>query len=133
MANQFPLQPGDKAPDLSDQRSSTEADRREQRAVTAQALNKQNYHGEYPAADQSRAEGGRLWKVAQATPSEFLSAPYPVIRMDGDNNGMPAEVREINILNYGDGYDTTAPLRVRTVAPSENIWNLDSDQDGQRN
>lgn len=132
MADPHALQRGDVAPDLSDYNFSTEADRRSQEATVVRS-NPMNYHGEYPAADQSRPEGGRLFKVGQATPSEFLSAPYPVIRMDGDNNGYPAEVHEIDILSYGDAYDPTAPIRVREVAPEENHWDLDSDQDGHRN
>lgn len=132
MANRFPLQPGDVAPDLSDYNFSTEADRRDPVATVVRS-NPQNYHGDFPAADQSRAEGGRLWKVGQATPNEFLSAPFNVIQMDGDNSGMPAEVHEIDILKYGDCYDTTAPLRVRTVAPADNNWSLDTDADGHIN
>jgi hypothetical protein len=53
--------------------------------------------------------------------------------MDGDANGMPAEVHELDIRAYGDAYDPTVPMRVRTVAPSENHWNFDSDGDGHRN
>lgn len=130
MADRHPLQPADVAPDLSDYNFSNEADRREQRTAPARS-NPQNYHGEYPAADQSRPEGGRLWKVGQAVPN--LSAPFNVILMDGDNTGYPAEVREIDILQYGDAYDPTAPVRVRIVAPNENHWGLDSDQDGKLN
>lgn len=132
MADRHPLQRGDVAPDLSDYSFSNEADRREQRATVVRS-NPHNYHGDFPAADQSRPEGGRLWKVGQATPNEFLSAPFPVIQMDGDNNGSPAQVHEIHIESYGDCYDPTAPLRVRTVSPAENHWNFDSDGDGHRN
>lgn len=132
MANRFPLQSGDVAPDLSDRHTSTEADRRQPQTTVARS-NPMNYHGDYPAADQSRPEGGRLFKVGQATPSEFLAAPFPVISMDGDNNGYPAEVHEIDILSYGDAYDTTAPVRVRTVAPAESNWSMDTDNDGHRN
>lgn len=132
MANKYPLQPGDVAPDLSDYNFSNEADRRSQETTVARS-NPMNYHGEYPAADQSRPEGGRLWKVGQAQPNEFLSAPYPVIQMDGDNNGYPAEVHEIDICSYGDSYDPTAPMRVRTVSAPENHYNFDSDHDGHRN
>lgn len=113
MADRHPLQAGDVAPDLSDYNFSNEADRRDQ-----------NYHGYRPAADQARAESGRLWKVGQAMPN--LSAPFNVIRMDGDNNGQPTEVREIDMDAYGDCYDPTAPLKVRTV-PN---YHLDSDHDG---
>ena len=133
MANKYPLQPGDVAPDLSDYNFSNEADRRSEQTTTTVRSNPMNYHGDYPAADQSRAEGGRLWKVGQATPNEFLSAPFNVIRMDGDNNGMPAEVRELSIENYGDSYDPTAPIRTRNVAPSENHWGMDTDFDGKLN
>lgn len=132
MANKYPLQAGDVAPDLSDYNFSTEADRREPGVAPARS-NPQNYHGEYPAADQSRPEGGRLWKVGQATPNEFLSAPFPTILMDGDNNGSPAEVHELDIYTYGDCYDPTTPIRVRQIAPAENHYNLDSDFDGHRN
>jgi hypothetical protein len=129
MANPKPLQRGDVAPDLSDYNFSNEADRRADQTVTIVRSNPQNYHGEYPAADQSRAEGGRLWKVGQATPNEFLSAPFPVIQMDGDATGYPAEVHEIDLDSYGDCYDPTAPMRVRTVTN----YHLDSDHDGQLN
>lgn len=132
MADQHPLQAGDRSSDLGDYNFSNEADRRPQQTTPARSV-QSNYHGAYPAADQSRAEGGRLWKVGQATPNEFLSAPYPVIHMDGDATGYPAEVRELDMDTYGDCYDPTAPLRVRTVSPSENHWNLDSDNDGHRN
>lgn len=127
MADPHPLQPGDRAPDLSDYNFSNEADRRGQ-TVTVVRSNPQNYHGEYPAADQSRPEGGRLWKVGQAVPN--FSAPFDVIQMDGDNNGYPAEVHEIDIDHYGDSYDPTAPMRVRDVSRE---WSLDSDHDGQKN
>lgn len=132
MADRHPLQPGDVAPDLSDYNFSNEADRREQSTATARPA-QTYYHGEYPAADQSRPEGGRLWKVGQATPNEFLSAPFPVISMDGDANGMPTQVHEIDICAYGDAYDPTAPMRVRTVASAEQHWGLDSDNDGKLN
>jgi hypothetical protein len=132
VADKHPLQPGDVTPDLSDYNFSNEADRREQETYKVKS-NPMNYHGQYPAADQSRPEGGRLWKVGQAMPNEFLSAPFSVIQMDGDNNGMPAEVHELNIREYGDAYDPTSPLRVRTVAPAESHWDFDSDGDGYRN
>lgn len=130
MANKYPLQPGDVTPDLSDYNFSNEADRRGQETTTARS-NPMHYHGEYPTTDQARPEGGRLWKVGQATPT--MAAPWPVIEMDGDNTGYPAEIHEIDILSYGDAYDPTAPLRVRNVAPSESHWSLDSDADGHRN
>ena len=130
MADRHPLQPGDVAPDLSDYNFSNEADRREQETTVAKS-NPMYYHGEYPAADQARPEGGRLWKVGQATPN--FAAPWPVITMDGDNNGMPAEVHEISILEYGDAYDPTSPMKVRTVAPAESHWPMDTDKDGYRN
>lgn len=124
------LQRGDVAPDLSDYNFSNEADRRPG-VVTSAKSNPQGVHGEHAANDQGHAEG-RLWKVGQAVPNDFLSNPG-VIFMDGDNNGSPAEVREIDLDAYGDCYDPTAPLRVRTVAPSESHWDLDSDHDGHRN
>jgi hypothetical protein len=130
MANRYPLQPGDVAPDLSDYNFSNEADRREPKTMKPQS-GPMYYHGEYPAADQARPEGGRLFKVGQATPT--LQAPWPVIAMDGDNNGQPAEIHELNIREYGDGYDPTAPARVRIVAPNESHWDFDSDNDGFRN
>lgn len=133
MANKYPLQAGDVAPDLSSHTfAPQEADRREP-SVTVARSNPQRSHGENVAGDQDRAASGRLWKVGQAMPNEFLSAPFPVIMMDGDNNGYPAEVHEISIDSYGDGYDPTAPIRVRTVAPADNHWTLDSDHDGHRN
>jgi hypothetical protein len=129
MARPYALQPGDVAPDLSDYNFSNEADRR-QPEVTVARSNPMHYHGEYPAADQARPEGGRLWKVGQAQPNEFLSAPFPVIEMDGDNNGTPAEVHEVDIYTYGDAYDPTAPARVRDVSSE---WHMDTDFDGKRN
>ena len=128
MSDPHPLQRGDVAPDLSDYNFSNEADRRPGKTTSAHSST-MNYHGEYPSADQSRPEGGRLWKVGQATPNAFLSAPFPVISMDGDNTGYPAEVHEIDILSYGDAYDTTSPIRVRTA----DNYNLDSDNDGKLN
>ena len=130
MANKYPLQRGDVAPDLSDYNFSNEADRREQETYTAKS-NPMNYHGEYPAADQAQAEGGRKFQAGSLQPT--MQAPWNVIRMDGDNNGMPAEVHELDICAYGDAYDPTTPMRVRTVAPAENHWGLDSDNDGHRN
>jgi hypothetical protein len=117
MANRFPLQPADASSDLSDYSFSPEADRRSQQST-----------GANPAGDMDRPEG-RLWKVGQAVPNDFLMAPFPVVHMDGDNNGSPAEVHEIDILKYGDCYDPTAPIRVRTV----DNYKLDSDNDGHLN
>lgn len=128
MANRFPLQSGDVAPDLSDYNFSNEADRRADQSATVVRSNPHDTHGEHMSGNQSQAEG-RLWKVGQAMPNDFLSAPFPTIRMDGDNNGMPADVREIDILAYGDCYDPTAPMRIRTV-PN---YSLDSDNDGKLN
>ena len=133
MADRHPLQPGDVAPDLSDYNFSNEADRRADQSAMAPRANPHNYHGEWPAADQARPEGGRLWRPGQVQPNDFLSAPFQTILMDGDNNGMPAEIHEVDILSYGDAYDPTVPARVRIVAPSENHWSLDSDNDGHRN
>jgi len=133
MANRYPLQPGDVTPDLSDYNFSNEADRRADQTVTVARSNPHNYHGEYPAADQARPEAGRLFRPGGLMPNEFLSAPFPTILMDGDNNGSPAEIHEIDVDSYGDCYDTTAPMRVRTVSPAENSWRLDTDHDGQRN
>lgn len=131
MAHKFPLQAGDVANyTASKSFAPNEADRRDQEVTIARS-NPQRYHGENVAGDQDRPASGRLWKVGQAVPN--FSAPFPVIMMDGDNNGYPAEVHEIDLDQYGDGYDATAPLRVRTVAPAENSWNFDSDHDGQRN
>lgn len=126
MANKYPLQPGDVAPDLSDYNFSTEADRRDP-VVTKVRSNPMNYHGDFPAADQSRPEAGRLFKVGQATPN--FAAPFETIYMDGDASGQPAEVHEINILEYGDSYDPTAPIRTRVA----DNWTLDSDNDGKLN
>jgi len=131
MANRFPLQAGDVAPDYSDNRFDSGADRRAPEVTIAQS-NPQYSQGENMTPDQDRPEG-RLWKVGQAEPESRHSAPFPVIMMDGDNNGYPAEVHEIDIYSYGDAYDPTAPMRVRSVAPPENHWELDSDRDGHRN
>jgi hypothetical protein len=128
MANRYPLQSGDVTPDLSDYNFSNEADRRADQTVHAPRSNPHNYHGEYPANDQGRPEGGRLWKVGQATPTQ--QAPWPVILMDGDNNGNPAEIHEVDVNAYGDCYDPTAPMRTRDVSSE---WTLDSDHDGQKN
>lgn len=132
MSDPHPLQRGDVAPDLSDYNFSNEADRRHQETTVAKS-NPMHYHGEYPAADQSRPEGGRLWKVGQAMPDSRFMAPFTVIHMDGDGTGYPAEVHEINIREYGDAYDPTAPMKVRNVAPSESHWDVDTDGDGYRN
>jgi len=125
MADPHPLQRGDRSQDLSDYNFSNEADRRSQETYTPQS-NPMYYHGEFPAADQARPEGGRLWKVGQAVPN--FQAPWNVIAMDGDNNGMPAEVHELNMDMYGDCYDPTAPARVRTAD-----WHVDTDHDGNPN
>lgn len=125
------LQHGDVAPDLSDYNFSNEADRRADQAPTVVRSNPGNYHGENVAGDQAGPASGRLWKVGQATPN--FGAPFSTVFMDGDNTGYPAEVHEIDITSYGDCYDPTAPMRVRTVAPAENHWDLDSDHDGHRN
>jgi hypothetical protein len=130
MADPHALQRGDVAPDLSDYNFSNEADRRTQEVTKARS-NPMYYHGEYPAADQARPEGGRLWKCGQAVPTQ--QAPWNVIAMDGDNNGSPAEVHEINIREYGDSYDPTGPAKVRIVAPNESHWDVDTDNDGYRN
>jgi hypothetical protein len=130
MADPHPLQRGDMSTDLSDYNFSNEADRRQPNTYTVKS-NPMHYHGEYPAADQAQAELGRKFKVGQAQPN--LQAPWSVITMDGDNNGMPAEVHEISIREYGDAYDPTAPAKVRLVAPNESHWDVDTDGDGFRN
>jgi hypothetical protein len=130
MARPYALQPGDVAPDLSDYNFSNEADRRPQETVVENSSAPMHYHGQYPAADQSRPEGGRLWKVGQAQPNEFLSAPYPVIAMNGNGTDTADEVHEVDIYKYGDSYDPTSPMRVRDVGSE---WQLDSDFDGRRN
>lgn len=117
MANRFPLQSGDASTDLSDYSFSPEADRRSQQSTSMN-----------PAADLDHPEG-RLWKVGQAVPNSFLSAPFAVIRMDGDANGSPTEAYELDMHKYGDCYDPTAPIRVRTV----DNYHLDSDGDGHLN
>ena len=128
MADRHPLQAGDVTPDFSDYNFSNEADRRQPGVAPARS-NPMNYHGQYPAADQAQAEGGRIYKVGQATPT--FQAPWPVIEMDGDNNGTPAEVHELDVSHYGDSYDPSAPMRVRQVSSSE--WSMDTDHDGKRN
>jgi hypothetical protein len=115
---------------ISDYNFSNEADRREQSTYTVKS-NPMYYHGEYPAADQAQAELGRKFQAGSLQPT--MQAPWNVISMDGDNNGSPAEVHEINIREYGDAYDPTAPMKVRAVAPSESHWDVDTDNDGYRN
>lgn len=127
MADPHALQRGDVSPDFSDYNFSNEADRRQPETYHSPS-NPMNYHGQYPAADQAQAEAGRRFKVGQATPT--MQAPWSVIEMDGDNNGQPAEVHEIEILKYGDCYDPTSPMRVREVGSE---WKMDTDNDGQRN
>ena len=127
MADPHALQRGDVSSDLSDYNFSNEADRREPQTYVVRS-NPMNYHGQYPAADQAQAEGGRKFQVGSLTPT--MQAPWSVIEMDGDNNGMPAEVHEININSYGDSYDPTSPMRVRDVGSE---WRMDSDEDGVRN
>ena len=129
MADPHPLQRGDVAPDLSDYNFSNEADRRADQVVYTPKPNPHNYHGQWPAADQARPEAGRLFRPGSAQPNDFLSAPFPTVLMDGDNNGQPAEIHEVDILAYGDCYDPTAPMRIRQV----DNYNLDSDNDGHRN
>ena len=120
MANKYPLQAGDVAPDLSDYNFSNEADRRSQKADEL-----------HPSGDMGHANG-RLFKVGQAYPIDSHSAPFTTISMDGDNNGQPTETYEIDIRSYGDAYDPTAPLKVNIVAKDKH-WDLDSDGDGQLN
>jgi hypothetical protein len=130
MADPHPLQRGDRSTDLSDYNFSNEADRRQPETYKAKS-NPMYYHGEYPAADQAQAELGRKFQVGSLQPT--MQAPWNVITMDGDNNGQPAEVHELNIREYGDSYDPTAPMKVRTVAPAESHWDVDTDFDGFRN
>ena len=130
MSDPHPLQPGDRAPDLSDYNFSNEADRRTQETYKVKS-NPMYYHGQFPASDQAQAELGRKFQVGSLQPN--FQAPWNVIAMDGDNNGSPAEVHEINIREYGDSYDPTAPAKVRIVAPNESHWDFDSDNDGFRN
>jgi len=127
----MPLKQGYSAPDLGIEQLAQDADRRADQTTTVVRSNPHNYHGENVAADQAQAASGRMFRPGTAMPN--LRAPFTVISMDGDNTGYPAEVHEIDINMYGDAYDSTTPMRVRTVAPAESHWDLDSDHDGHRN
>jgi hypothetical protein len=130
MADKHPLQAGDVTPDLSDYSFSNEADRRQNKVHAGVGEATQHAHFEDTAAgDTARPHPGRLFKVGTASPSDFLAAPFPVVRMDGDNNGTPGEVIELNIDRFGDGYDTTDVMRVRI----SNDWSMDTDNDGRLN
>lgn len=126
--NKFPLQPGDRTQGQSGllSENSTDADRR---ATSQDGL--ANPPGENAAPGHRDADNrAPLWKVGQVHPNPFLTAPYPVVNMQGDTSGTGTEIHEIDIYEYGDGYDPTAPVRSRDVSSE---WLVDSDHDGSKN
>lgn len=102
----------------------SDADRRSQ--VTAPVS---SVSGNNQAADKDEPVESQLYKVGYINPSSFLMAPYDPVYCEGDTSGTGTEIRELDIDTYGDDYDPTAPIRVRTA----DNWHLDSDHDGHLN
>lgn len=124
MANKFPLQAGDRTPDLSDSFiNGPEADRREQDAPPVSAPMEQN------AARSLEAPVTPLWRDGQLAPVRHM-APFDgvCVHTEGDTSGDGTTTHDVDIYSYGDCYDPTAPTRVRTKD-----WVVDTDFDGSPN
>jgi len=124
MSNRYPLQDGDRSFDASVNRGSTVADRR--------ADDPNPYTDEPPGGNAAPSSGSAVdlsWKVGQLAPAKH-TPPYSAIYMEGDTSGDGTAVHEVDICQYGDDYDPTAPMRVREVGRD---WAFDSDQDGKVN
>lgn len=123
MAHNFPLQAGDVSSERGRRDASPAGDRREQNIESEQSVTGTN------AAPQAGKPMYPLFPVGSLEPSSFLAAPFPVIKMEGDTSGEGTKIHEIDIYSYGDNWDSTAPIRVRTV----DNYDLDSDFDGHKN
>jgi len=124
MANKYPLQAGDRAPDFSGRDASTAGDRRTQASPPVES-----FEGNQAAPSKHQPDAGPLWRPGQIAPEARNSAPFPCIHTEGDTSGTGTKVYEIDICSYGDTYDPTAPTRIRTV----DNYELDSDYDGHLN
>lgn len=132
MANRFPLQSGDRAPDFSSTDSSRAGDRRPAMQDTRNDRPKGNtwepeeqYNGISPEFGSNRSGASPAPEVWRA------GSPAPTFRIpsaESSPEGAETEVREVDICLYGDGYDPKSPMRVRVVD-----WNVDTDYDGEPN
>ena len=128
MSNPYPLQPGDRAPNYSGRDASQAGDQRPENQWDPNRADEG--HGRNAAPQFEEPNSSPLWKVGQLAPNAFLTAPYPHMDTEGDTSGAGTEVHEINTRQYGEDYDSTAPVRSRDVTA---IWKMDTDNDGDPN
>lgn len=125
MSHKYPLQPGDRTQGQSGlTETSTAADRR----PTSQD-GFANQPGENAAPSFGRSEDP-IYKIGYLDRTPKHAPPYEVINMAGDTSGTGTQEFEIDICEYGDAYDPTAPIRTREVGSD---WRVDSDGDGTLN
>lgn len=123
MANPFPLQVGDVAPDFSGRDASPAGDRRRSDAAPVEPFNGNQ------AAPQLDSPVYPLFRDGYAEMKSEHCAPFAPILTQGDTSGEGTKVYAIDVYSYGDTYDSTAPSRIREA----DNWTLDSDFDGKRN
>lgn len=123
MANRFPLQAGDVAPDFSGRDASPAGDRRPQDSAPVEPFNGNQ------AAPQAGSPVYPLFRDGYVEVSPFLKAPFAPVETAGDTTGEGTKVYEIDTCSYGDSLDPTAPMRIRPV----DNYELDSDFDGHLN
>jgi hypothetical protein len=124
MANRFPLQAGDVAPDFSGRDDSPAGDRRNQSVESVQSEEGTN------RAPQHTEPVSPLWKCGQVAPISKHSAPFDPVHNEGDTSGDGTTIHSIDIYSYGDCYDPKSPTRVREVGSE---WSVDTDFDGPVN
>lgn len=124
MANKYPLQAGDIAPDFSERETSPAADRRDQHAAPVSS-----YEGDQDAPSLTSSVAP-LWKCGQVAPTSKNTPPFEPVHMEGDTSGDGTTIHSIDIYSYGDCYDPKSPTRVREVGSE---WSVDTDFDGPVN
>jgi len=66
-----------------------------------------------------------LFRPGSLRASAWMQAPFDAI---ASPEGCETEVREIDIYQYGDGYDPKSPMKVVNTS-----WSMDTDFDGETN
>ena len=122
MANKFPLQAGDVAPDFSERDASMTGDKREPVVAPVSSFNGVNASGD--------GTHSPIWKAGQVAPISKHSPPYAAIHTEGDTSGDGTVLYPVDVYSYGDCYDPHAPTRVREVASE---WKVDTDFDSSLN
>jgi hypothetical protein len=126
MPNRYhPLQPGDRTQGQSGLfENSPAADRRPTSQSGLAEPPGENAAPEYGSAEFPLYKIGYLDVIAKH------SAPFDVVRTEGDTSGTGTQEYQIEIREFGDCWDPTAPERVREVGSA---WSFDSDNDGTLN